>query len=78
MAKYKKHDLIRHDKGTVYRVIFTPDDNIRLEACGSPAYGYLKSFTPVGEDNPVWFRAQALVEEEERFTLHVPEKEILV
>lgn len=65
---YNRDDVVKHYKGTHYRVIFTPADGFRTEAGNEPAYAYCKADeAPNPTTNPIWVRAQAEFEDTAKF-----------
>lgn len=42
MTTFKKGDIVRHIRtGNIYRIVMTPNDRVRIELDGSPAYAYV-------------------------------------
>lgn len=63
---YENGDLIRHiGRGTIYRILETPNENDLLEESAEPFYAYATAEDP--EDKRTWRRAQSQVEDQARF-----------
>jgi len=60
--KFQRHDRIehRHRNGDHYMVILTPEDGVKIEETGEPAYLYQRFWEH--EDPTLWVRSQVRVE----------------
>lgn len=61
---YPKNTMVRHKNGGVYLVVLAPDDGLRIEKNGKPAYAY-RAF--LEGDSSIWVRPQEEMEDG-RFT----------
>jgi hypothetical protein len=68
-CKYQPGQILKHYKGQEYVIVTTPDlHHVKLEATGEWGYGYAKPGQPIGDENPLWQRSQAEIEDETRFS----------
>jgi len=72
-CKYAPGQIVKHYKGQEYVIVTTPElHHNRLESTGEWAYGYAKPGLPISDENPLWQRGQAEIEDEVRFAPIVP------
>lgn len=64
-TKFQLNDIVKHNKGGLYRIVDVPDKNKRLEHFNQPFYSYMN----IDDSSIVWLRCQAEFEDG-RFILH--------